>query len=90
MFGTLCLQFEWEYGSSSVIQLKNAVSNVEEQSVFSNQSDPYCFLRYESVWKSLAHGGRDESMDFNAVQLMHRDFTAFPNISELIIRYYYY
>jgi hypothetical protein len=76
----------WGYGSSSIIDLKEAVTSVEEQSQFSNQNDPYCFLRYESVWKSLAHGGRNEVMDFNTVQLMHRDFTSFPNIHELIIR----
>ncbi|CAL8093381.1 unnamed protein product [Orchesella dallaii] len=78
----------WECGSSSLSELETAISNVEEQtmSTTASQHDHYCYLHYESVWRSLAHGGRNHSMDFDVVQQMHQDFNVYPNISELIIR----
>ncbi|ODM90842.1 Hermansky-Pudlak syndrome 4 protein [Orchesella cincta] len=85
----LLLDFsQWECGSSSLSELETAISNVEEQtmSTTASQHDHYCYLHYESVWRSLAHGGRNHSMDFDVVQQMHQDFNVYPNISELIIR----
>ena len=69
-------------------ELERAITNLEELnlSMGAGQNDPYCYLRYEPVWKSLAQGGRNQSMDFEIVQLMHRDFASYQNLSELIIR----
>jgi hypothetical protein len=69
-------------------ELELAVSNVEEQSMSMGHGhhDHYCYLHYEPVWRSLAHGGRNHSMDFDVVQHMHQDFQVYPNINELIIR----
>lgn len=77
-----------DYGSTSISELEVAVSNVEEQgmSMRPGHHDHYCYLHFETVWRSLAHGGRNHSMDFEAVQHMHQDFQVHPNISELIIR----
>ncbi|OXA42957.1 Hermansky-Pudlak syndrome 4 protein [Folsomia candida] len=78
-----------DYGSSSIADLEVAVSSVEEQSMsMGGQHDQYCYLHYEPIWHSLAHGGRNHSMDFDAVQHIHQDFRVHPFINELIIRFY--
>ncbi|CAG7734737.1 unnamed protein product [Allacma fusca] len=76
-----------DQGINGLAELEVSISNTEEElPVGINHSDPYCYLKYEPIWKSLAHSGKNHSMNFDVVQLMHKNFTAYPNMSELIIR----